>query len=317
MVKGPGAQTFAVDIFRVHGGEKHDYRVFSELASSDAPKGELRFQGLTMPPEPPLPQIGGSTRREDIFGLRHVRSAEAPRPPWQATWSQEDRSYRLWLLSAVDAVEASNGPGQESGRQMGRRVRYVDAIRAGDELHSVFVGVHEPNGARGTWPIHTARILDVPRNAGPDAVAVKIGSTWGDVLILSGFADRAEVDGVRFAGSFGAIARTSTGERWLFSVGASSLREDAFGFSGETGWWRSEAQRTSRTVISATTKRPANWPPIPRACQNYVLANDGQYDTGFPVGQVSDRTITVRRFPLPKITAFQLPAVQYRCQGVE
>jgi hypothetical protein len=311
LVKGPGAETFAVDVFRVRGGKKHAYRVFSELASSDAPQGALRLEGLGMSPEPPLPEVGGSTKPEDIFGLRDLRSAGDPPPTWQAVWSQSDRSYRLWSLCQVDGVEASNGPGQEHGRQMGRRVRYVDAVRTGDELRSVFVAVHEPSGPEGKWPIHSARRLEVPREAGPDAVAVKIESAWGDYLVLSDFAGQAEIDGVRFAGSFGVLCRTRAGEPWMFAVGASTLEQGDFGFSGSPARWSTEVESNTETVIHTATERPRDWPSAPEDCRNYVLANDGAYDTGFPVEAVGRESITVGRFPLPKLTSCQLPAVRY------
>ena len=310
LVKGPGAETFAVDVFRVRGGEKHAWRVFSELAASDAPQGELRLEGLTMPPEPPLPQVGGSTKPEEIFGLRDLRAAGDPPPTWQAVWSQADRSYRLWALSEVDRVEASNGPGQEHRDQMGRRVRYVDAVRTGDGLASVFVAVHEPSGPSGNGPIHSATRLEVPQEAGSGAVAVKIVSSWGEYLVLSDFSSQAEIDGVRFAGSFGVLCRTPTDRKWLFAVGARTLQQDAFGFSGRSARWSGEVQSNTETVIRTTTEKPGDWPSMPEGCRGHVLAGDGAYDTGFPVEDVGMRTITVRRFPLPKLTSFQLPAVR-------
>ncbi|HUT87887.1 MAG TPA: heparinase II/III family protein [Thermoguttaceae bacterium] len=310
LVKGPGAETFAVDVFRVRGGKKHAWRAFSELASSDAPQGELRFEGVDVPPEPPLPQVAGSTKPDDIFGLRDLRAADAPPPTWQAIWSQADRSYRLWALSEVDRVEASNGPGQESRNQMGRRVRYVDAVRTGEGLASVFVAVHEPSGPSGNGTIHSASRLEVPQGAGSEAVAVKIESAWGDYLVLSDFAGQAEVDGVRFAGSFGVLCRTPTGEKWLFAVGAQTLQQDAFGFSGRSARWSGQVESNTETVIRTTTERPGDWPSTPEGCRGYVLAGDGAYDTGFPVEDVGSRTITVGRFPLPKLTSFQLPAVR-------
>jgi hypothetical protein len=314
LVKGPGAETFAVDVFRVEGGAKHAYRLFSELASSDSLKGELRFEGLEMPPEPPLPEVGGSTKTEDIFGLRDVRSNDDPPPDWQAVWSEPDRSYRLRVLTKVDRVEASNGPGQEDRDQMGRRVRYVDAVRAGDGLKSLFVAVHEPSGPSGNGPIRSAGRLEVPREAGPEAVAVKIESDWGTYLVLSHFAARAEVDGVRFAGDFGVLCRTSAGEKWLFAVGAETFQQEAFGFSGASARWSGEVQSNTQTVVRTTTVRPADWPPLPENCGNHVLANDGSYETGFPVVAAEEQTITVRRFPLPKLTRFELPALRYMSQ---
>lgn len=315
LVKGPGAETFAVDIFRIRGGKKHAFRVFSELAASDTPDASFQFEGLGIPPEPPLPQVGGSTKPEDIFGLRNVRSSGDPPARWQAIWSQTDRSYRLWLLSQVDQVQASNGPGQEHGRQMGRRVRYVDAVRTGDGLSSVFVAIHEPSGSADKWPIQSASRLAVPHEAGPRAVAVKIESAWGQYLILSNFANEAEVDGVRFAGVFGALCRTPTGKKWLFTVGAPTLQQDAFGFSGTSAQWSGTVSSNTATVIATSSDKPGDWPSLPDKCQNYVLVNDGVYDTGFPVQEVGKRTITVRRFPLPKVTSFRLPSVNWRSQG--
>ena len=317
LVKGPGAETFVVDLFRVRGGKKHAYRVFSELAASDAPQGELRLEGLDMPPEPLLPQVGGSTKPEDIFGLRDHRSNDDPPPTWQAIWSQSDRSYRLWSLSRVDRVEASNGPGQEHRKQIGRRVRYVDAVRTGDGLASVFVAVHEPSGPGGEWPIHSASRLEVPDEAGPEAVAVKIDSDWGQYLVLSDFAGPAEIDGVRFQGDFGLLCRTPAGGKWLFAVGAKTLQQDAFGFAGSAPRWSGEVESNTDTVIRTTTEKPPDWPSIPEQCRNHVLTNDGAYDTGFPVEDVGKQTIAVRRFPLPKLTSFQLPALRYMSNAPE
>jgi len=316
LFKGPGAETFAVDIFRVSGGKKHAYRVFSELASSDAPGGELRFDGLDMPPGPPLPQVAGSTKPEDIFGLRDLRSNDHPPPGWRAIWAEADRSYRLWSLSQVDRVEASNGPGQEDRSQMGRRVRYLDLVRSGDGLQSLFVAVHEP-GTDGKWPVRSARRLDVPQEGGPEAVAVKIDSEWGEYIVLSDFAEEAEIDGVRFAGSFAVLCRTPKGGKWLFAVGAETLQQAPFGFSGNPAWWSEKVADNTETCIRPTTKRPPDWPSMPDICQNYLLASDGLYETGFPVEEVGEETITVRRFPLPNLTSFQLPAVRYISKDAE
>jgi hypothetical protein len=291
--------------------------VFSELAASDAPQGELRFEGLDMPPEPPLPQVGGSTRPEDIFGLRDLRSGSDPPPTWQAVWSQSDRSYRLWLLSQVDQVQASNGPGQEHGKQMGRRVRYVDAVRIGDGLNSVFVAVHEPSGPAGKCPIHSARRIEVALEVDSEAVAVKVESAWGEYLILSNFAGQAEIDGVRFEGDFGVLCRMPKGQKWLFAVGAQTLQQDGFGFSDTSAWWSGDVSSSTDTVIGTATEKPHDWPSLPDNCQNHVLANDGAYHTGFPIEEAGPHTITVRRFPLPDVTSFQLPAVRYLCQDAE
>jgi hypothetical protein len=197
---------------------------------------------------------------------------------------------------------------------MGRRVWYVDSVRTGDGLTSAFLFVHEPSDRSGHWPIRSASRLEVPPEAGPEAVAVKIESAWGKYVVLTDFAKESEIDGVQFAGSFGVLGRPPAGEQWLFAVGAKTLQHDGFGFSGSSAWWSGDVESNTKTAIRATTEKPRGWPSLPTSCRNYVLANDGAYDTGFPVEEVGTETITVHRFPLPKLTSFQLPAVRYSAQ---
>jgi hypothetical protein len=153
--------------------------------------------------------------------------------------------------------------------------------------------------------------LEVPPAAGSDAVALRISSRWGEYLVLSDFTEEAEVDGVLFAGRFGVLCRTPEGSEWLFSAGTSTLKQDDFGFSRRTGWWSGDAVSTTRTLIRTATEKPNDWPSIPEGCQTYVLADDGQYNTGFPVQELAQQTITVRRFPLPRLKSYRLPAVRY------
>jgi hypothetical protein len=308
LVKGPGAQTFAVDIFRVRGGNRHAFRVFSELASSDAPDGALSGHGIDLPPGPPLPNFGGSINNEHIFGLRDVRTVENPPDSWQATWSQKDRSYRLHLLSKADAVSASHGPGQETPRQVGRRVRYLDAINQGKDLRSCFVAIHEPSGPDGVMPIKHAERLPVPENAGPDAVALRIESHWGTYLVLSEFDTETQVAGVTFQGKFGVLQATTDGTRCLFSCGASTLMADSFGFTDVPAMWAGRIQRQTANELVTDTALPSGWPETPARVTQYVLVGP----TGYPVKGVAGEHISVERFPLMPATDFSLFSTQYR-----
>ena len=311
LIKGPDGQTFAVDVFRVAGGKRHALRIFSELAASDGEEGRLELEGVELPPEPPLPQVGTSTRSEDIFGLRDVRRTEEVPSAWRAVWKQKDAAYRLWMLTQVDAVEASNGPGQETPREPGRRVRYVDAVREGPELASAFVAIHEPGAADGSTPIRQAERLVIPPEAGSEAVALRVESAWGTVWVFSGFTAEAEVEGIRFRGDIGAFCQGRGATCWLLGLGASSLCRDGMGFRGSTASWRSEVVRNTDSVITATSPRPADWPEHVQGCRSYLLAHDGQYGTGFPVETTGTDTVTTQRFPLPELKAFELPALRY------
>lgn len=311
LIKGPASRTFAVDIFRAKGGDRHTFRVFSEPAASDTEGAQLRFDGVDLPPEPPLPDVGASTAREDIYGLRDVRTTGDVPASWRATWLQADAAYRLWMLTSVDEVAAANGPGQETWPQAGRRVRYVDAVRSGTDLESTFVAIHEPGGPGGAKAIRSAERLETPGAAGPDAVALGIDSEWGVYHVFCSFDDEAEIDGIRFQGDFGVFCDAPDGGRWLMAAGAGTLERGGTGFAGKPAYWRSDVARSTETELIAATARPEDWPTQHEWATSYVLLHDGEHHTGFPVTTTSPNSVTVRRFPLPEMNAFELPAVRY------
>lgn len=313
LLKGPLGRTAAVDIFRVRGGQSHDYRLFSELASSDAgPAAALKFQGIALPPEPPLPEFGGNLAREAIFGLRDVRETGRPPASWQAVWEEPGRSFRFWCLSPAAKVAAANGPGQEDHKHYGRRVRYLDIVNEGHDLASVFVGIHEPGAGNELTSVRAARRIELPASAGPDAAALAVDTAWGSCLILSEFAGEAEIEGVRFQGKLGIFGKESGGRPWLIACGASTLQGDGIGFSGRAPEWAGNL--SGKTDYSLTVSgRPSGWTDPPTGSQAWVLLNDGAFDTGFPVSATSEDTIAVERFPIPAATTGAFRLYSLRC----
>lgn len=316
LLKGAENRTVAVDVFRVSGGKNHDYRLFSEIASSDAgDKGALHFSGVTLPPEAPLPVFGGSIRNEAIFGLRDIREAGNPPASWQAVWSQPGRSLRFWCLSRVSKVAAANGPGQEDHEHFGRRVRYLDLVNDGENLSSVFVGVHEPGAADGLTSVRAARRIGVPAAAGPSAVAVAVDAAWGSYLILNEFSGEAEVEGIRFRGKLGIFGRDAAGKAWLLACGASTLSggsgEGEIGFSGKSPVWAGKASIKTDYAL-AVSSRPGDWIDPPEGSRAWILLNDGGFDTGFPVKATQEDSIAIERFPIPAAASgtFRLPALR-------
>jgi len=312
LLKGLDEQTFAVDIFRVKGSkQRHAYRLFSEIASSDAANGRLDFVGLNMPAEKPLPEIGASLAKEDIFGLRDVRIAENPPSAWQAVWKQSDHAFRTWILSQADRVEASNGPGQETRDQAGRRVRYLDVVREGSDLESTFVAVHDPAGANGSFAVIQAERLPVPDNVGEDAVAVRIESTWGSYLVLSEFEQEGEVANVRFAGALGIICHPKNAKMWMLTSGARTCAIEGFGFEQATPIWAGELTRHTANELFTNTPKPENWQTPPADVTPYVLIEINNRMTGFPVAAVREKSIAVNRFPLTAASRFELEQVRF------
>ncbi len=323
LIKGPDAQTFAVDIFRVKGGEKHTYRLYSDLAASDSFRSSLQFKGINMPKEPPLPNVAGSVKKEDIFGLRDIRTAENPPTSWQATWQERGRSYRLWMLSQANSVEASNGPGQRTGTSdQGRRIRYIDVIREGTDLESTFVAIHEPSTPNGAMFVTKATRLDVPESAGPDAVALLIDSKWGTYFIFSEFENEAEVEGIRFKGTFGVLYRPPVGifavfsksaknKPWLLSCGASTFKDNDIGFEDAPEAWSDEILNYTEETITAASPLPSGLFKISSDVTPYVIVNYGFQSTGFPVDSIEEDKIRVKRFPVQSGTEFYILGVQY------
>ena len=307
MIKGPEGQSLVIDLFHVTGGAKHAYRTYSEIAASDTEKASLAFLGVDMPPEPPLPQVGASLDQNDIFGLRDLRNA-TPDGPWAATWTDTEGGYRLWMLSPCDRVEASNGPGQRSLDETGRRVRYVDTIREGENLDTTFIAIHEPATSADTFIVQSAESIPVT-DSGPHAIAIRLATTFGDYLIFNDFDNPAEIDNCRFQGTFAVLKHDGdTLGPWM-TVGAAQL------IRNETMVDDSQPTITATVTNQTPTQLTldiSGLPEIDPKTQAYLRANvDGTW-TGFPIATTQDNTVEVKDYPLPPMTEIKLLTVRYR-----
>ncbi len=308
LIKGPEAQTFAVDVFRVKGGKSHRYRVFSELAASDAVDGSFETRGVTLPPEPPLPKVGASLAREDVFGLRDVR-ASAGKPPatWQAVWKQKGGQYRMWMVSPTDRVEASNGPGQETFAQAGRRVRYVDAIREGPELSSTFVVLHEPGGHEGSAStIQRAELLPVPAEAGPDAIAVQIETRWGRYVLLNRFSQPVRVADCLFQGELALVRVDRAGKTRVAAQGVATFERGGLRITDAAPVWSGKVVGHDDNSLRSDTPRPDSWAAWPENVQAFAIVQTEEGQTGWSVSGTDEHNVRVDRFPLPECNEFRL-----------
>jgi hypothetical protein len=309
LVKLDDGETFAIDLFTATGGSEHRYRAYSEIASSDAPGSTLTFSGVTMPKEAPLPQIGTSLEAADIFGLRDVRSASPEANAWQATWQQDDAAARLWMVAPVNAVEASNGPGQRTHEEAGRRVRYVDAVRRGEALKSAYVGVWESRVSTTEFPVQS--VTRVPQESDPDAVVLKIETTVGTYYTLNNAATPIIIDGIEFQGAFALVHRTETGNFEVLAVAADHLSVDGRPITAGTPAWRSVATRTSESTFEATDAAPDEWNFTPDIARAYAKVSINGDWTAFPIETITERSVAVSRFPMQAIEAMEIPAVSY------
>lgn len=243
--------------------------------------------------------------------LLEPRTDREPPNAWQAIWKEKGRSYRLWMLSSADRVTAAYGPGQQNWDQLGRLVRYVDVVNVGENLRSQFVAIHEPSGRRGHMPVRSVQRLNVPGSAGPDAVALRIVTRWGDYLVFNGFTRETEIEGVRFKGDFGVLCRTDDGAAWLFAHGAETLKTKGCGFRHEADRWCATAESNDTARIRSDAPRPKPWRAVPPGCQNYVRIDNGKLHTGYPLAATGPGALRVDRFPLETVKRFELPALRY------
>ncbi len=309
LVKGPDGQSFVLDLFRVSGGEHHAFRVYSEMAASDTQEHSLAFEGIDMPGEELLPEVGASLARADIFGLRDVREATPGGGVWRAVWRDACGAYRLWMLSPCERVEASNGPGQRSRADAGRRVRYVDAIRTGDALTSDFVAVHEPIGPGGPVVLDAQRL---PVKAGGErAVAVRVNTTWGDYVFLHDFARPPGFADIDFVGDFAALRLDGHSLAAYMAVGATHLRYGEEGFKDGVPRARSAVAACAADTLTAAAAPEGGWPVIDENAQAYVRVQTGEGNVGYPVAELAGDTLRVADYPVTDATAFEVPSVRY------
>jgi hypothetical protein len=174
--------SYAVDVFRVAGGSRHDY-------SFHGAEGDLTTQGLSLDPQAsgtyagptvPVPESGEVTEYDEEVGsgfnyLSNVARDEGPDSPFTATWDvvdtwgvrddgAEDVELRVTMLGEYDDVSLADGapPANKAGNP--DTLRYLLARRLGEDLRSAFTSVIEPT--RGSSRIRSIATVPVRDPAG-------------------------------------------------------------------------------------------------------------------------------------------------------
>jgi len=232
--------TYALDVFRVRGGEQHDY-------SLHGPEGAFTVSGLDLPkprkgtlagpdvafmrfyddPERDDPDYGGSPYGYEGSGfsfLENVQEAAAS-APWSADWELADRPgahVRItWLPESRQETFVCDGrPPMRPGAP--ERLKYVISRRTGDKpLSSTFLALFEPY--RGRPIITSARSLEPAGRGAAGAVAAAVTTEAGTDYIACATSYRRVTrfeEGLSFAGHFGVLSMDGEGRmRRAFLVG--------------------------------------------------------------------------------------------------
>lgn len=154
--------SYAVDVFRVAGGNRHEYSFHSA-------EGDVSTEGLSLDsqgsgtyagPQVPVPEAGDVTPYDEQVGsgfnyLSNVVRDRLPGSQFAVTWDVLDRwdvrghdaanvMFRLTMLGEYDEIAMADGkpPANKSGNP--ESLRYLLARRSGQDLRSAFTAVLEP-----------------------------------------------------------------------------------------------------------------------------------------------------------------------------
>lgn len=230
LVKVDGANSYAVDFFRVKGGNEHHF-------SFHAAEGAVTTEGLDLIAQPtgtyagPDVPFGQRPAGDSVTGsgyagpgfhwLKNVQRDNDPSgmfsidydvvDTWNATPQDDDVHVRLTMLGDADDVALADGVPPQNKPGNPDSVKYVVAHRGGTNLDSTFTSVIEPyKDARFVSAIQEATVTAEPGSVVSDVYgtrAVKVQLTNGrtDYIVSSMNPEGAFIiDGkVRFQGSFG------------------------------------------------------------------------------------------------------------------
>ncbi|MBN1291619.1 MAG: heparinase II/III family protein, partial [Candidatus Latescibacteria bacterium] len=274
LIQLPGEKTYAVDLFRVSGGNKHQYCFNSN--------GNL------------LTVSDGKSRpaKDNIEWLSNLRESRL-KPPFTATWQQEGVKVNLTILNEIDRLLVADAPGWRSDRGEeldAPSIQQILAERTGSKsVNSHYAAVVSPFPDNETSPVRSARLITNDFDSGVIAVEVKLDDRTD--YIISSLDDKERTFGsVTMSGRFGFVSLDANGKVMQgYLLGGTGLR------CGDTIITTEKAQVPLK--LSSTYERTFICDvPVPLEYGvpgTYLLADD----TGYEIESVSGNVITVRDYP--------------------
>lgn len=225
---------YVVDLFRVRGGNSHDYMLHG--ATSGA-----AFDGIQLSP-------GGAAAVED-YGMTEVQTAVTDQP-WTIGWKNAGGSgwTQAWQvpLAVAESVYIGDGWGQRGTADAGAKLPYLVRHRAASPQGSTFASVFESYtaapGIGQTEALTAAGSVYAPDVSAPVGLAIS-GDNWKDLVLStrSGIGAPPETfqgnglagKPVTFAGQLGILSyETIAGAEELRSVylaGEGTIERDGWG----------------------------------------------------------------------------------------
>lgn len=286
MIKVDDANSYAVDFFRVQGGQDHTFSFHGAGASvaTDGLRLAKQDGGTYAGSGVSYADAGYNASSSSGFNyLTRVERDNAPPPAFSVDWQIADTRkllpepadihLRLTMLGQFDDVALADGEPPQNKVGNPKTMRYALAHRKGSNLSSTFTSVIEPYKANRY--IQSIALADVSQNgkpvAGDEVKAVKVTLEGGrvDYVISALRSDQLyTIDNkIRFQGSMGVYSERDgkpeyayVGNGVLLAAGAATLVERKSGdISGTvTGFTRELSDRNAISVrLNGLTGDPA------------------------------------------------------------
>jgi len=217
-VKLGDGEGYALDVFRVRGGNDHVY-------SFHGPPGEVSGSGLELVqqktgsyygPDTPFKEQTKGAEKHGYSWIGNVERDEQPPSSFCVDWKGEagwrgitDKDgihLRYHCLTQVDDVALGDVEPPQNKTGNPKWLRYLLAHRTGENLESTFVGIIEPyTDEPNVGSVERLEISEAPPASQPAAVKVMLADGAVDYLVSSA-SDDAVVrvgDGLEFAGAIG------------------------------------------------------------------------------------------------------------------
>jgi hypothetical protein len=273
LVQIPGDRTYAVDLFRVHGGSRHQYNFHCN-------RSLISTGSLTL-----------TDSDEEMAWLEGIREGR-PDGPVTATWQDEDVRLDMRLLSPVDRVLVADAPGwrTDSGEELNAPpVQQILAERNGDAgLESTYASILSPYQGDQS-PVKGAELLVHDEETGAVCVMVEREGVK-DYVISAPQGGARDYGPVWLAGRFGFVSVSDDGhlQRAYLLDGTELIYQDVM-LTLSSGSTLLDVSEVSDRTFHLSEPVPEGAAPV-GSC---VLAGP----TGYEVESAGERSITVRDYP--------------------